>query len=131
MPLPVAIPAALVSHFILDALPHYGIDHERRNKSGIYKTVVYSDAALAIAAGVGLVVFHKWEMLAATVAAFSPDIMLVAYYFRHGHDMDIKADNKFMKFHLGIQHEYPWGIITELLVAAAMVPFFISQLLNS
>ncbi|MBI2588929.1 hypothetical protein HYW35_01850 [Candidatus Saccharibacteria bacterium] len=129
--LPVAIPVALVSHFVLDALPHYGINHNHHSIPSTYKTVVFSDTAIALALAVTAAIFHKWDMLIAGSVAYLPDVSVVSYYLRHGGDMDIKAENKFMKFHLGIQHEYPWGIIPELIVGATMFPIFIAQLLKS
>jgi hypothetical protein len=48
MPLPYAIPVAFVSHFILDALPHYGIPQKQRNRSKIYKRVVTVDTIAAL-----------------------------------------------------------------------------------
>jgi len=37
LPLPIALPLALASHFVLYALPHYGVPHSRRNKHfGVY-----------------------------------------------------------------------------------------------
>lgn len=130
LPLPVAIPVALMSHFVLDALPHFSVNHHRRNKSSLYKTVVYTDVILVLSLAASAVIFQEWIMLLCGTLAYLPDVMMVDYYFRHGHDMDIKAENRFMRFHLGIQHEYPWGIIPEIIVSAAMAPIFIAQLLK-
>lgn len=130
MPLEVAIPVALVSHFLLDAIPHYGILHEIRNGDSVYKTIVYSDTIIALFLGVIMLVLGKWSMFIGAAAGYFPDVMWVYFYFKHGRDMNIRPDNWFSRFHLGIQHEYPWGIYTELLVFAIMLPFFTSELLR-
>ncbi len=130
LPLPVAIPAAFMSHFILDKIPHYGIDDDQRNSSKIYKTIVFSDVTIALTIGVAAALLHKWAMLAGGIAAYSPDATLVHYYFSNGHTFNIKPKNGFMKFHLAMQYERPWGIFPELAVGLAMVPFVISRLMN-
>ena len=130
LPLPVAIPAAFMSHFVLDKIPHYGIDDAKRNSSKVYKAVVFGDVILALAIGVAAVLYHKWSMLAGGVAAYSPDATLVRYYFQNGHSFNIQPKNGFMKFHLAMQYERPWGIIPEAALAAVMLPFVILKLIN-
>lgn len=128
LPLPLAIPLALVSHFVLDSLPHYGVEGKKRNSSSIYKAIILSDSAIAVAIAVISVIFQQWQMLLCGVIAYGPDATLIRYYFTHGKSLNIVPDNRFMRFHLGIQHEYPWGIFVELAVAGAMFPIFFSQL---
>lgn len=130
MPLPIAIPVAIASHFVLDVVPHYGIEHKLRNKSSIYKMIVFSDTALAVFFGLVMALMQEWTLLIGAAAGFFPDVTVVYYYFKHGKDMDIRAENKFMRFHLGIQHEYPGGIYPELLVFAIMLPIFVNELLK-
>lgn len=131
LPLPVAIPVAIASHFVLDAVPHFSVNHHLRNKSSLYKTVVYTDTILALAVGAVAAIFQEWVMLLCGFLAYMPDIAVVDYYFRHGRDMDIKAENRFMRWHLGIQHEYPWGIFIEVPLTLIMLPIYISQLLKN
>jgi len=52
LPLPLAIPVALTSHFILDAFPHYGIPHHRRDGSSFWKIFGAVDVAAAFALGI-------------------------------------------------------------------------------
>ena len=57
LPLPLAIPAAFLSHFILDKIPHYGVDNNQKNSSRVYKLIVFGDVILALcllAAGIFL-----------------------------------------------------------------------------
>lgn len=41
LPWPIAIPLAIASHFVLDALPHYGIDHKTRDSKKILEGIYY------------------------------------------------------------------------------------------
>lgn len=128
LPLPIAIPAAIASHFILDAIPHFGKVDQKKNLMFLYKVAIVSDGLFMIALMVTIIVFHKWAMLACGFLAYFPDLSLVHYYFANNRSLQIEAKNAFMRFHLGIQYERPWGIIIEVLVALAMLPIFISQL---
>lgn len=127
LPLPIAIPVAFISHFVLDSLPHYGVDHNKRNTSGIYKAIVYSDTAVALTLGIVSGLAHKWGMLACGVVAYSPDATLVYYYLKHNRTLDItsKSDGLFFKLHLGIQTERPWGIFPELALMITMLAIYI------
>ena len=119
-----------MSHFVLDKIPHFAVDDDKKNSSSAYKLVVFSDVLIAIALTFALFWFQKWSMAAAAAAAYSPDASLVFYYFRHNRDFNISPKNGFMKFHLAMQYERPWGIISELIVAVALLPFFIHYLVK-
>lgn len=130
LPLPVAIPVAFLSHFILDKIPHYGVADDQKNNSRAYKLVVLGDVTLALcllAIGIAL---QKWTMVLVGLVAYSPDAWFVYYYFRHNHDLRIRPKNGFMKFHLKMQYERPWGIILEVAIAAILTPFVAYYLLN-
>lgn len=127
LPLPVALPVAFMSHFVMDKIPHFGTEESQRNHSTFYKSVVFADIAIAITLALVAIHLHKWVMLAAGFAAYSPDSTLVFYYLTHGHDFNIQPRNGFMKFHLAMQYERPWGIIPEAAVALALLPFVIIQ----
>ncbi|MGB4800635.1 MAG: hypothetical protein WBP03_03910 [Candidatus Saccharimonadales bacterium] len=108
--LPLAIPAAFASHFVLDALPHYGIALSKRNTSRLHKLVVLSDIATALTGSLGLLLLHKWQMDLCAWVAWSPDAYCVWYYLRYK-DLHIKPHNWLMKLHQTIQWgERPWGI---------------------
>lgn len=127
LPLPVALPVAFMSHFAMDKIPHFGIEDDQRNHSWFYKSVVFGDIAIALTLGIIAVLMHKWVMLAGGFAAYSPDTTLVFYYLTHGHSFNIQPQNGFMKLHLAMQYERPWGIFPELAVALALLPFVIIQ----
>lgn len=130
LPLPVAIPLAFISHFAMDKIPHFGIEDEKRNGSRFYKSIVYGDIFLALLFAAAAAYYQKWGMLLIGFVAYSPDITLVQYYFRHGHSFNIQPSNGFMKLHLGIQYERPWGIIPEIAVALVLLPLVIIRLID-
>jgi hypothetical protein len=116
LPLPLAIPAAFVSHFVIDALPHYGIEEDVKAKSQYWKSVMYGDTSLAILIAVLAAVFRKWNMEIAGWVAFSPDLVWIYAYLKHNKNPVIQADNAFSHFHRKIQNERPNGLIFELLL---------------
>ena len=131
LPLPLALPVAFASHFVLDAMPHYGIARKLRNKSRLYRLLVKCDIAITLTGALGIAVLHKWSMEAGAWAAWSPDLLWVIYYFTHNKTLQINPKNKFMKFHLAIQrYERPWGIIVEVAFFIILLPVYIHQLLS-
>jgi hypothetical protein len=128
LPLHLAIPAAFASHFVLDALPHYGITGTKRNSSRAYKLIVLSDVAVALTGSIGLAFLHKWQMNLCAWAAWSPDLPWVVYYLRH-RSLHITSSHWFLRLHQHIQWgEHPWGIIPELIYFFCLLPFYILQL---
>ena len=131
LPLPMALPFAFASHFVLDALPHYGIAKKLRNKSHLYRLLVKCDIEIALTGALGIAVIHKWHMEAGAWIAWSPDLLWVIYYFTHNKTLQMHPNNKFMKFHLDIQkYERPWGIIIEVIFFATLLPIYLHQLLK-
>lgn len=129
LPWPVAIPVAIASHFVMDKIPHFGIDEGQRNKSIGYKLFFYGDAAVALGLGFLAIWLHKWAMLGSGFAAYLPDVTFVYYYFRYKQDFNIhhhvKPSNHITRLHLALQYERPWGLIVELaLIAVMIVPFW-------
>lgn len=130
LPLPLAIPAAFASHFILDALPHYGIKPKLRNKSRTYKLIVVADITIALIGSLGLALLHKWQMNLCAWVAWSPDLFWVIYVLVYK-NLRIVPKNWFMKIHLKIQWaEYPWGIAVEAALFAILLPVYITKILN-
>ena len=104
------IPLALVSHFILDAIPHF--DHEiYRYGSKHFTKIMLSDSILSIGAVLGLVLLFPANALGIILGALSataPDF-LWPYYYTHG-----RPQNWYYKFHVGIQwFERPAGAWVE------------------
>lgn len=123
LPLPIAIPAAFASHFVMDALPHYGIEQGDRNNSKVYKMIVYCDTFVALAFAAALIPLHKWHMELTGWVAYSPDALWVAYYFKNGKNLQFTPSNAFLRFHQRIQKfERPRGVVVDLTYLALILP---------
>lgn len=117
---PVAIiPIAFLSHFVLDALPHFGRHPKFKNWNSNFLYLLAADAALCFA--VYLFALYKWPnlWLSITLGAFFaalPDFMWLVYGKK-----DLPK-NWFYKFSQKIQWgERSWGMIIE-------IPFFLTML---
>lgn len=124
LPLPIALPLAFASHFVLDALPHYGIPHHDRDKSRTWRAIGVIDfiAAWVIIGGLAAYWQH-WEIFIAGLVAASPDFVWVARIFRTKSFNLSENQSKFNRWHARIQRfERPWGIYLE--VPLAMGLFF-------
>lgn len=131
LPLPIAIPAAFASHFLMDMLPHYGIDHTKRNNHAVYRLIVFSDTFIALSYAAAAAFLGKWSMEITGWVAWSPDFIWVIYYFAHGQNLHIKPKNRFMRFHMAIQrYERPWGIAVDMTAAAILIPIGLKYLLQ-
>lgn len=131
LPLPLAIPVVFASHFVLDALPHYGIDNKKRNGSDTYRLVVLCDTVVALAFAAALIPLHKWNMEITGWVSYSPDALWVAYYFKHGKNLQIVPRNAFLRFHQNIQKlERPWGIIVDAVYMVILLPVVFQLMTN-
>lgn len=126
----VAIPLAFASHFILDAIPHFGIHEDdtlRRNGHWLFRAVIVTDTILTIAALVivPLMLRHTvggWLVLASMLAALIPDLLWIPHFIHEVRHKVAHARNKFMTLHQRIQwSETPAGLLVELLWAAAAI----------
>jgi len=106
-----AAPLALVSHFVLDAIPHF--DHELyRYGSKYFTPIMASDAVISIAS----VFFVCWltpalalTILIGALFAILPDFLWL-YYYTH-----VRPQWWFFRFHSKIQwFERPPGALVEL-----------------
>lgn len=121
LPLPIALPVALVSHFILDSLPHYGIPHNQRNGLVWRLTTIFDFFFSWGFLGYVLLSRHDWAMFACGITAASPDFIWVARIVRtRSFDLS-KNKSRFTKWHARIQrYERPWGIWVELPIAIVL-----------
>ncbi len=132
LPIYLAIPVAFASHFILDTLPHYGIAHNKRNKSFLYKTIVFTDTVIALSFAFISAYMGKWNMFWVGWVAYSPDLMWVVWYFKNSRSLEIKPKSWLAKFHKNIQkRESESGIYIELLFFVLLllptVIYFLTQ----
>jgi hypothetical protein len=114
----IALPAALLSHFVCDALPHYGSGkpNEIFLKSKEFRNMLIIDASLCVVLVIVLAITQPHDWFLASICAFlatSPDLVWI------NHFRLVKADkpwhpNLFSRFAAKIQwFERPSGAIIE------------------
>lgn len=128
----VALPAALLSHFVCDALPHFGsnISPKIRLKTKRFRNYLLLEAGLCFSLVLVLAVLRPQHWLLASVCAFlaaSPDLLQVNKYLKMRRGQHWKR-SAFAKFAADIQwFERPIGAVVEIawFVAAivVLVPF--------
>jgi hypothetical protein len=109
----IALALALTSHFVLDAIPHYGEDPKAPRGSSAYYLRVIADLLASV---VVLVFFlslhpaHAWLLVACAILAVLPDFLwpLALVVKQKG---PLWA---FFRFHKGIQTESRAGIFVEI-----------------
>jgi len=128
----IALPAALASHFVCDAIPHFGSAlppqvNLRRNNFRNYLILEFCLCVLLVAV---LAVFHPEHWLLASVCAFlatSPDLLSINRYLKTRRGEHWKR-SAYAKFAGNIQwFERPIGAVVEVAWFAAaivvIVPF--------
>lgn len=118
------VPLALLSHFLLDMLPHYG-DPGVEKKGARFKVVLIIDAVLFF--GLVWLMFstntsHKWLIFAAMMAAVIPDTVWAYRMYREKIEGALPKRNKVTHFHASIQWgERDWGWVVEACWLSVMV----------
>lgn len=112
-----AIPLAFLSHFVLDALPHYGDTDQRSWLNRHFSYVLIIDGLITTIFLMSILILQPsgWlVMIIAGLVAVSPDLLWLPYYLaylKHEH----KEDTKLAAFLKWIQWgERPWGIYVEV-----------------
>ncbi|HUD81821.1 MAG TPA: hypothetical protein VMR08_04350 [Patescibacteria group bacterium] len=112
-----ALPLAFASHFVLDALPHFGY----APRGFAYALRQRRFMVMEVLDLVGLIIlvftinFTVWTTFAAAVLAVSPDFEWLSRYFYFWHKGKPYVSSFFGKFHAKIQWcERPWGIYAEI-----------------
>lgn len=112
------IPLAFASHFVLDALPHYGYEGQGYKVGFKHKTTFIMEAFGLIGLLILLVTvnFFVWLTFIAAIVAVSPDFEW-AYRYIFFERKNIKPKSGFFtRFHQKIQWcERKWGIVFEIL----------------
>jgi hypothetical protein len=128
-----AIPLAFASHFVLDALPHFGIYENnvlKRNKHWLFRTVLGVDIPLAIALLIivphlAAAVISPWIVFVSMAAAILPDSIWVYRFFREVKTQKWEPGGRYVRFHQAIQwYEHPSGLGVELIWITAMSILF-------
>jgi hypothetical protein len=124
LPLPVAIPVAFLSHFVLDSLPHFGFEDFEVSKKyrKLFSQVLSVDITAFLALSSWLIISGHWLWFVVGLIAYSPDLIWVYRYIFEEQFGKIspKRGNPFLDFHSGIQLEHRWGMFVELFFATCM-----------
>ena len=119
------VPAAILSHFILDSIPHYGCKEFRDDNPGERKLyflmLVIDGAILATLIAFSILALDNFLLIAYGLAAFSPDAV---WFYRYGPLLWLGKVNKppgrLERFHSKIQwFEETSGLLVE-------VPYFLA-----
>lgn len=122
----VAVPAAVVSHFICDAIPHFGMGKSFITTKA-FRNLLIMDASLCVALVLFLGVAQPEHWILAAACAFiaaSPDLLWIRLYRKalQGQELVLRG---FYKFAADIQwFERPVGGIIEIvwfIIAAVSV----------
>lgn len=118
-----ALPLAFASHFVMDAVPHYG--HAGEGYGDVFKhRLTFVVESLNIVA-VPVLAYLLWGQSAwvwlAAVAALSPDFMWVYRYFWFERKHLPPPAGPVTRFHIAVQrYEVQWGAIVEYLVLGVL-----------
>lgn len=119
LPLPLALPLALASHFVLDTLPHYGTPSHTRDGSKFWKIFFIVDSLATLGLALYAIFDQHYAMFLGGLAGVVPDFIWVGRVIRT-QSFDLSQNKSwFTKFHAGIQ-KYEWrgGLWIELPLAA-------------
>ncbi len=116
-----ALPLAFASHFVLDALPHFGIDHaDKAQQSLLRKVVTYDSCATVLLILTVYLVSRNLFVVACMLITLLPDSV---WFVKYAHDryrgqaFSLPKD-VFSRFHKRIQWgERPWAWRLELVWA--------------
>jgi hypothetical protein len=132
----VAVPSALVSHFLCDMIPHYdGVQPGEENKlqwirSKSFRYMLYADAALCVSLVMVLALRHPAHWQLAAVCAFiatSPDLLYIRRYLQIKARKSVRS-SRLVQWTIGIQwFQRPIGAVVEVAwfigAVALLVPF--------
>jgi hypothetical protein len=119
----IALPLAFISHFILDALPHFGSKASsvlERNRDTLFRVTVAADTCFTVVALVLVpyLLHHVvawWLVLGCMLAAYLPDTIWIPKFFNELKTGLQAQHGWFARFHQWIQWgERPWGLAVEL-----------------
>ena len=124
----IALPLAFASHFVLDALPHFGDTEHHTWLHKKFHYILVFDALISTAFILALVVFQPeyWVLLIASgLLAVSPDALWLPYYLDELKGIS-REHSKLAKLFKWIQWgERPWGLYIEAAMLAALLVTFL------
>lgn len=125
----IVLPLAFLSHFVMDALPHYGDNNNHSWLGRHFNVILLVDAIITTLFIIGLLIGQPvgWGlMIIAGLVALSPDLVWLPHYIAN-----LKGSPKhhgwFARFSKWIQWgERPWGIYIEIVVFLIGLTVFIN-----
>jgi hypothetical protein len=122
-----AIPAALASHFVMDALPHYGDNNQNSWLNRNFRFVLAIDGLIMLSffAAIAIMQPTSWPLLLlCAFAAVLPDAIWLPHYIADMRGQPIQP-GPFARFSKWIQWgERPWGIYIEIAVLLGLLTTF-------
>lgn len=117
-----AIPLAFLSHFLIDALPHFKVRGEilERNRNKLFWLINFLDLGFALVLFVILPVVLKpfvpvWLTYTCMFAGISPDLIWFYRVYGEVKTKIVKRKGRFSQLHSFIQwSEAPSGIVIEI-----------------
>lgn len=124
LPLPLAIPLALASHFALDALPHYS-DQKVNSDPKKFLNYLLIDTSLAASLLFSTIILMpgSWFILVACgILAASPDLMWLPHWLKTQQPNQTEYKSAIERFHHKIQwSETKKGLVIEAIWFAAII----------
>ncbi|HSX47333.1 MAG TPA: hypothetical protein VLF63_01020 [Patescibacteria group bacterium] len=121
-----AIPIAFISHYVCDAIPHFGISGKDFVTSSKFKKLLIAEAAICFLIVLSLFILKPQHWLVAIFCAFlaaSPDLLSINRFRRINNNLKWQP-NIYSRFSQAIQwFEKPIGSIVELtwLISAIII----------
>lgn len=113
-----AIPLAVASHFVCDAIPHFGLNDQKAVSRPAFARFLTGDIILAVLLLAGSVIArpNHWLLLVICgISAMSPDLMWIPTFIRARRGQQFRKRRGIMRFHEIIQwFERPRGLIVEV-----------------
>ncbi|MFZ1248879.1 MAG: hypothetical protein WAQ24_00995 [Candidatus Saccharimonadales bacterium] len=131
-----AVPIAFASHFVLDAIPHFGFKGKLTDDELLwrpaFKVLLAVEAILCFIIVVALWQTQPQHWSVAAICAFtaaSPDLYSAPRFFKvNGITHNEVKWNRFRRFHHAIQTERVWGAGIELVWLIGTLSLFLTQL---
>ena len=125
----IGLPLALLSHFVLDSMPHFGEVFEKRKK--LSTTVWGIDLTLVVIFLIILIVSQQWGVFLGAVVGMSPDFAWVYRFTVQEQFGSIppRPENSFNRWHAAIQRfESKPGLIIDVLTFCLLVTILYGRL---
>lgn len=121
-----ALPIAFLSHFIMDALPHFGFNGNGFGEALKNKKLVILHQSFNVPAFMALMLIlypFGWIAYVGAAVAVSPDLAWpTRYWFYERHGKAPRPNGPIIRFHHNIQWcERPWGFVIEMPLTIALL----------